>query len=149
MNDTLRVLLVAAALSAAAVAALAWRITREDPTSPQRVVGELRLSRWVAVLLSALGAVAIGVAAAIPDASLANVEASCGVLMVGLAGIVLQREPPEGLLIATVGCAMYAAWNLAHRPGWLPDNGDMHWFRASSAVYAVCLGAVSYWARRR
>lgn len=145
----MRVVLVAAILSAAAVAALAWRVFREDAASPERLIGELRLSRWVAVLLSALGALTAGMAMTAPAAPVGNLDAAVGLLLVGLAGLLLQREPPEGLLIAAVGCALFALWNVAHRPGWLPDGEGMGGYRAAAALYAVWLGAVSYGARRR
>ena len=149
MNDTVRVLLVAGILSAAAVGALAWRVLGEDASSPERLVGELRLSRWVAVLVCALGAMMAGLALGSPTAPVANLDAAAGLVLVGVAGLILQREPSEGLFIGAIACAMHAVWNLAHRPDLLGDAEGLGWYRAGSATYAVCLAAVSYWARRR
>lgn len=149
MNDTARVLLVAAVLSAAAVARLAWRLQREEPDSPERLIGELRLARWLAVLVCGLGAMTSGLAVGSPSASLANVDAAAGLLIVGVSGLILQREPPEGLLIATIVSVALAVWNLAHRPGWLDDGDGLAWYRMGAATYAVCLASVSYLSRRR
>ena len=60
MTDTARVLLTAAVLSGVTMATFAWRVMRTDPSHPDRLVGELRLAQWAAVLLTAIGAIPIG-----------------------------------------------------------------------------------------
>jgi hypothetical protein len=148
LTETARVLLVAAVLSAAAVVGQAWQVLRDEPNSPERLVGELRLERWIAVLLGAVGAVNAGVAVGAPPFPLSNLDAAAGMLLVGLAGLLLQREPGEGLLIGALGCGFHVLWNLAHRPVWVGDDG-LWWYRVGSAAYATVLGVMSYWVRRR
>ena len=92
MNDTVRVLLSAAAVSLAAVATLAWRIARTDPAGPERLIGELRLAQWAAVLLAGVCSVPLGLAVARVSDLTANFDAAIAAMLVGLAGIVLQRE---------------------------------------------------------
>ena len=103
MTDTARVLLTAAVLAAGAMTILAWQVIRTDVHAPARLIGQLRLAQFAAMLLSATGAVPMGLAiAATPDVSLAHLEIAFGVIFVVLAGLVLLRDPRQGLLIAAI-----------------------------------------------
>jgi hypothetical protein len=149
MNDTVRVLLAAAVLSLAAIATLAWRVTRADPTEAERLIGELRLAQWAAILLAGVSAVPIGLAVARVTDTTGNFDAALGVVLVGLAGVVLQREPREGLLLVAGGFVVHALLDIAHRPGWLSADFAPRWFTVGCATYNVCLAWICYWARRR
>jgi hypothetical protein len=149
LNDTVRALLVAAALSAASVSMLAWRVARFDPTLPDRLIGELRLARWAAVLLSAVGGIPIGLAVARPEVAAGTVDLAFGVVFVGWAGVVLQREPREGLWLSAAGFVAHALIDIAHRPGWLSPDIAPHWYTVGCAIYDVFIAALCYWARRR
>jgi hypothetical protein len=149
MNDTVRVLMAAAVLSLAAIALLAWRVARADPAQAERLIGELRLAQWAAVLLAGVSAVPIGLAIGRVGDVTSNFDAALGVVLVGLAGIVLQREPREALLLVAVGFVLHALLDIAHRPGWLSVDLAPRWFAIGCATHNVCLAAVCYWARRR
>lgn len=150
MTDTARVLLTAAVLSAGAMAILAWQVARTDALAPARLIGQLRLAQCAAMLLSATGAVPMGLAiAAKPDVPLAHVEVALGVSFVVLAGLVLLRDPRQGLLIAASAFVGHALIDLAHRPGLLSPAIGPRWFFVSCAVYDVSLAAICYWGQRR
>ena len=149
MNDTVRVLVAAAILSLAAIALLAWRIARADPTEAERLIGQLRLAQWAAVLLAGVSAVPIGLAVSRVAELTSNFDAAFGVVLLGLAGIVLQREPREALLVVAVGFVLHALLDIAHRPGWLSVELAPRWFTVGCATHNVCLAAICYWARRR
>ena len=150
MTDTARVLLTAAVLSAGALAILAWRVTRTDPHAPARLIGQLRLAQVAAMLLAATGALPIGLAiAAAPDVQLAHLDAALGVIFVVLAGLVLQRDPRQALLIAALAFVAHALADLAHRPGLLSPALAPRWFFVSCAVYDVLVAAICFWGRRR
>src|SRR5262245_60058656 len=122
MTDTVHVLLAAALLSGAAVSLLVWRVIQIDPSQPERLVGELRVARWAAVLVAAVGASSLGLAVGSPGVPLAGADAALGAVFVGVAGIVLQRDPREGLYVAAAALVLHALIDIAHRPGWLsPD----------------------------
>lgn len=140
---------MAGALSGVAVSMLAWRVTRFDPSLPDRLVGELRVARWAAVLLAAVGALSIGVAIGRAEVNGADAEAAFGVVFVGMAGLVLQRDPREGLLIAAGTFILHALFLIAHRPGWLPPDLAPHWYLVGGAVYDVYVAALCFWTRRR
>jgi hypothetical protein len=149
LSETVWLLLVAGVLSASAVTMAAWPIARIDPRLPDRVVGELRLARWVGILVAAVGGISIGLSTARPDLAMAHLEASLGVVFVGLGGIVLQREPREGLLLASALFLAHALLNIAHRPGWLSVDLAPHWFTVGCAVYDVYLAGLCFWVWRR
>jgi drug/metabolite transporter (DMT)-like permease len=149
LNQVSHVLLLAALLSGVAVSMLAWRITRFDPSRPERLIGELRVARWAAVVLAGVGAISIGLAVAHTEVPLASADAAFGAVFVGIAGLVLQREPREALLVAAAGFVLHALFSLAHRPGGLSPDLAPHWFTTASATYDVYVAAVCYWTRRR
>ena len=150
MTDTARVLLTAAVLSAGAMAILVWQVTKTDPHTPARLIGQLRLSQVAAMLLAATGALPVGLAiAAAPEVQLAHLDAALGVIFVVLAGLVLQRDPRQGLLIAAIAFIAHALADLAHRPGLLPPALGPRWFFVSCAVYDVLVAAICYWGQRR
>lgn len=141
--------LVAGVLSASAVTMMSWQIARTDPRVPDRVVGELRLARWIGVLVAAVGATSIGLAAARPELALGHLDASVGFVFVGLGGLVLQREPRDGLLLGTGLFLVHALFNIAHRPGWLSADVAPHWFTVGCAIYDVYLAGLCFWVWRR
>jgi hypothetical protein len=150
MTDTARVLLTAAVLSVGAMAYLAWQVLRTDAQSPARLIGQLRLAQCAAMLIAATGAVPIGLAiAANPDLALVHLDAALGTVFVVVAGLVLLRDPRQGLFVAAIAFVAHALLDLAHRPGWLSPGLAPRWFFVSCAVYDVLLAAVCYWGRRR
>ena len=149
MTDTVHVLAVAAGLSGGAVSLLAWRVSRVEGSHPDRLVGELRVARWAAVLLAAVGAMPIGLAVGDTSPALGAADAALGMTFVGIAGIVLQREPREALLLSAAAFVVHALLCIAHRPGWLPVDLAPRWFIVGCAVYDVYIAGVCYWTQRR
>jgi hypothetical protein len=149
LNETDWVVLTAAAVSAAAVTLLARRVVSADPSQPDRMIGELRVARWGAVLLAALGGISVGLASGRPDLGTAHIDAALGAVFVGLGGIILHREPRDGLAMAAGGFVLHALVSLAHRPGWLSADVAPHWYSAGYATFDVYLAGLLYWVRRR
>jgi hypothetical protein len=139
---------MAAALSLIAISTMAWRVSRLDLDEPGRLIGQLRVAQWAAVLLAGLGGISLGLAVASPAVPLSHVDAALGVVFVGFAGIVLQRDPRDALLFAAGGFAVHALLNLAHRPGWLPPELAPRWYIVGSAIYDVCVAGTCYWTAR-
>jgi len=149
MTDTARVLLTAAVLSVSAFGAFAWRVSRLDPSQPERLIGELRLAQWAAILLAATGSTSIGFAAAQVAIPLGTLDVTFAVAFVLLAGLVLLREPRTGLLVAAVGFLAHALLDLAHRPGGLSADLIPRWYVAGCAAWDLALSAMCFFARRR
>ncbi|MEO7193023.1 MAG: hypothetical protein ABI051_18400 [Vicinamibacterales bacterium] len=149
MTDTDRVLLTAAVLSSLAVATFAWKVLRTDVGDPDRLIGELRLSQWGAALLAGVAGVPVGLALLSPLAATAGLEAALGVIIIGAAGLILQRDPRDALALVAGGFILHALIDLAHRPGWLSQDLAPHSYVAGCATYNVCLAALCFAVRRR
>jgi len=147
--DTARIMLAAAVLSAASVSLLAWRTTRIEISHPNRLISELHLARWAAILLAAVGAISIGLALGNADVAVSTADIAMGVVFVGVAGLVLQRDPRESLLVAAGAFIIHALVNLAHRPGWLSPDVIPHWYAVGCATYDVFIAGLCFWARKR
>jgi hypothetical protein len=149
MTDTGRVLLTAAVLSASAFGVLAWRVGRTEAGLPERRIGELRVAQWAALLLAATAGIPIGLAVALPTTPAGHLDAAIGVAFVLLAGVVMLRDPREGLALAAAGFVLHALVDIAHRPGWLSPDLAPRWYVVGCASYNVFIAALCYWARRR
>lgn len=142
-------LFVAAVLSGVAIGSFAWRLTRIDPSQPQRLIGELRLAQWTALLFAATGGMWMGFAVAAQTDVLANIDLTLGVMTVGLAAIVLQLEPKAALITLAAAFVGHALIDIAHRPGWLSPAIAPRRFIVGCAAYDVYLAAICFWARGR
>jgi hypothetical protein len=142
------VLLTAALLSGAAVTLFAWRVGQIDAEESHRLIGELRLAQWAAVLLAGVGAVPLGLALGGP-VLMSNVDAAFAVMFVGGAGVILQRDPREGLQMVALAFLLHALLDIAHRPGWLSTELAPRWYTTGCAIYNAYIAAVCYWAQRR
>jgi hypothetical protein len=149
MTDTGRVLLTAVVLSASAFGVLSWRVSRIDATQPERLVGELRVAQWAAMLLAATAGIPIGLAVALPTMPGGHLDATLAVAFLLLAGVVLFRDPREGLLLASIGFVLHALVDIAHRPGWLSPDLAPRWYVVGCASFNVYLAALCFLARRR
>ncbi|HUF47047.1 MAG TPA: hypothetical protein VMM93_04465 [Vicinamibacterales bacterium] len=149
MTDTVRVLLSAAVLSLSAFAAFAWRVSRTEAAGPERLVGQLRLAQWAAVLLASTGGAAIGFAATQATIPMGTIDVTVAVLCVLLAGLVVMSEPRVGLLVAGAGFLAHALFDVAHRPGGLSDALMPRWFIVGAAAWDLSMSAICFWARRR
>ena len=148
MSDTARLLLTAALLTGTSFGFYAWRLSRVDSSTPERLIGELRLSQIAAILLATMGAIPAGLALAAGSTEGANFDAAIGIAFIVLAGFLLFRHPREALLIAFGGFLTHAFVDLAHRPGLLPPEVVPRWYAVTCATYGLYLAAVCYWARR-
>jgi hypothetical protein len=119
------VLLTAGVLSLSAGAVFARRLRRLDADDPARIVGQLRLAQAAAILLAALGGVAVAVFGA----------------------LLLYREPVAALRLAAASFIVVALLELTHRPGGLAAAPI--WFVAGSATYDLCAAAICFWGSRR
>jgi len=149
VTDSALILLTAAILSAVTTGFYASQIRRLDADGPERLIGELRLSQWMALLLAVMGSIPVGLAIAANAGPLGNVDISEGIVFVVLAGMVLQSEPRTALALAIAGFIAHALTDIAHRPGWLSTAVLPQWYAAGCGAFDVVIAALCYWARRR
>lgn len=91
----------------------------------------------------------MALALARPDMATAHLDIAVAVAFIALAGFILQRDPREGLIVASLAFIGHALIDIAHRPGWLPPDLSPRWYTAGCATFNVYLAAWCFWARRR
>ncbi len=144
MTEGLRTVFVAAAVLTALFSWQSIRTASIAATSPERLVGELRLSQLGALLLCLSAGAYIGIAA--------THEVSLGVgldvaMVVGfflVAAWSMMQDPRAALTVLALAFAAHAVFAVAHRPGLLPDAVVPRWYTIGCAVYDVVIGALCY-----
>ncbi len=149
MDDTARLVLTAFVLAGSALSVYAWRLSAVDPMEPQRLVGELRLAQWVAVLLAVTAGAWIGLAIRAGGDPLAGIDVTVSVGCAILAAVALVSEPRRALGLLSAAFMLHALVDVAHRPGWLSPVVTPRWFAVGCAAFDVYIAALCYWARRR
>lgn len=135
MTETARVLLTAVILSAAALTGLTWRLTRTAAGAPDRLVAQLHLSQWAALILAVQGAISMGLAISSEGAPGASLEMAIGLVPVIAAILVLRCEPVQALQLASFAFGLHAAMAFAHRPGWLAPDLAPAWLWLGQMTY--------------
>ena len=142
-------LLVAAVLSTAALGAFAAQVWRAEAATPPRLIGQMRLAQWAALLLAASSGTTLGFVVAAGTGPLVSVDAAIVIMIAGAAALALQREPRSALLVVTAGLVAHALVTIAHRPGWLPADALPRWYAVGSAAYDTAIAAICAWTWRR
>ena len=93
MTDAARALLVACTVLAIALIRLSVTATRADPASPQRLIAELRLAQFSALLLMLTAGVYIGFALAHASTTGSGWDVALGVGFLVLASVAVSQAP--------------------------------------------------------
>ncbi len=126
------------------VAWLALGAGRAEPTSGRRLVAELRLAQFSAVLLALAAAVPMGFALGhdhVPGTGLVvAIAAGCFVV----AALVTTWEPARALTALAAAWVAHALADLAHAGGLLPPEIVPGWYPPAGATYDVLVAALCY-----
>jgi hypothetical protein len=143
LTEGARTLAVAFAGVAAGFTWYAIRTSLVPTSSPDRLVAELRLAQFAALLLAMTAGVYLGFAV--------NHEGQLGVgfdvaLALGfliVAAATLVRDPHQALTMLALAFAAHAVVDVAHQPGALPEVAPP-WYLTASAIYDVYVGILCY-----
>jgi hypothetical protein len=115
-------------------------------TSPDRLVSELRLSQFAALLLVMTAGAYVGLAVSPANEAKTGIgfDVAFAIGFFVLAATTLVRDPRQALTILALGFAAHAIVDVAHRPGWLADGVASPWYLIGCAVYDVYIGALCY-----
>ena len=149
MSETVRALIATAVLAGSAFGIFVWRLTRLDAAEPNRLIGELRFSQWMALLLGAVGGAWLGAAAVHAPPGFGALEVTLAVATILFAAWTLQRETRQSLIFLCAGFLSHALIDISHRPGWLSDGLAPRWFTIGCAAFDVYLAALCFWVQRR
>lgn len=144
MSEALRTILVAAGAIAAVASWQSLRTASIPAASPERLVAELRLAQFAALLLTLTAGAYVGLAAAREHQPGVGLDVALAIGFLVVAGITLLRDPRQALTIVALAFAAHAVLDVLHRPGLLPDGLAPRWYSVGCAVFDVYLGAVCY-----
>lgn len=123
------------------VAWLALGAWRAEPTSGQRLVAELRLAQFAALLLALAAAVPVGFALSREDVPGTGLVVAIAAGYFVTASLVTTWEPVRALTALAVAWGTHAAADLSHAAGLLPAEIVPGWYPAACATYDVLVAA--------
>lgn len=144
MTEAARTVAVAFVGLAAGLGWYAIRTAAIPTNSPDRLVAELRLAQFAALLLSMTAGAYIGFAAIRESQPGVGLDIALAVGFLVVAATTLVRDPRQALTILALAFAAHAVVDIAHRPGLLTEGLAPRWYLISCAVYDVCIGALCY-----
>jgi hypothetical protein len=125
----------------------AWHAIRTSmipPQSPDRLVAELRLAQFAALLLALIAGTYVGFAVAAERHVGVGLDVALAVGFLVVGASTLVRDPRQALTVIALAFAAHAVVDVAHRPGWLSEAIAPRWYLIGCAVFNVCLGALCY-----
>lgn len=121
----------------------AIRSSMVPPASPDRLVAELRLAQFAALLLALTAGAYIGFAVSDEEIAGVGIDVALAVGFLVVAASTLVRDPRQALTVLALAFAAHAILDVAHRPGGLPEIAP-RWYLIGCAVYDVYIGALCY-----
>lgn len=143
MSEGLRTLAVAFLGLGAGFTWYAVRSSMVPPSSPDRLVAELRLAQFAALLLALVAGAYVGFAVAHEEQVGVGMDIALAVGFLVVAASTLVRDPRQALTILALAFAAHAVLDVAHRPGGLPGIAP-RWYLVGCAIYDVYIGALCY-----
>jgi hypothetical protein len=123
---------------------LSLRTASIPATAPERLVAELRLSQFAALLLAMTAGAYVGIAVVYEDTPGVGLDVAFSVGFFVIAAAAMLRDPRQALTILAAAFAAHAAIDVAHRPGLLPAEIAPRWYLIGCAAYDVSIGALCY-----
>lgn len=144
LSEGARTLAVAFLGLAAGFTWYAFRTSTVPATSPDRLVAELRLAQFAALLLSMVAGAYVGFAVTHDRQPGVGLDIALAIGFLVVAATTLVRDPRQALMMLALSFAAHAIVDVAHQPGWLPDAVAPRWYLLGCALYDVYIGALCY-----
>jgi len=144
MTDGARALFVACAVLALAIVRLAVIAVKADPGSPDRLVAELRLAQFAALVLVLAAGVYIGSALAHESTAGSGLDVALAVGFLVFASVAMTQDPRLALTLLAIGFAAHAGVDLLHTAQALPADRLPDWYGTACAIYDVIVAGVCY-----
>ena len=144
MSEGARTVLVAFGGLAAGFTWQAIRTSAVPAASPDRLIAELRLAQFAALILTLTAGAYIGFAVLREHQTGVGFDVALAVGFLLVSAVTMVRDPRQGLTIVALAFAAHAVLDVLHRPGLLPEDLAPRWYSIGCAVYDVYLGALCY-----
>ena len=127
-----------------ALALTAWQACRSDPNSPERLVVELRLSQYSALLLLLVAGVYVGLNVAYDNIDGTSFDIAIAVGFFVIVSSAITWEPASALTTLSLAWVGHSFVDLAHIINLLPDDIAPAWYPRVCAIYDVFVAAICY-----
>ena len=127
-----------------ALAWTAWQACRSDPNSPERLIVELRLSQYSALLLLLVVGVYVGLNVAYENINGTSFDIAIAVGFFVIVSSVITWEPASALTTLSLAWVGHSFVDLAHIINLLPADIAPAWYPRVCAIYDVCVAAICY-----
>ena len=144
MSEGFRTVLVAFGAIAAGFTWQAARTAAIPVSSPERLVGELRLAQLGALLLTLAAGAYIGFAVVREHDPGVGMDVAFAIGFLVVAAWTMMRDPRQALTTVALAFAAHALVDILHRPGMLPEALAPRWYAIGCAVYDLYIGALCY-----
>lgn len=144
MTEGARTVVVACVGVAAGLTWHAIRTAAIPANSPDRLVSELRLAQFAALVLALTAGAYIGFAVAHESQPGIGLDVAFSIGFLVIAASTLIRDPRQALTILALAFAAHAVLDVAHRPGLLAEGIAPRWYLIGCAIYDVYIGALCY-----
>jgi hypothetical protein len=144
VSEAFRTVLIGFGAMAAGFTWLCVRTSSLPSSTPQRLIDELRLAQFAALLLTLTAGAYIGFAVMRENEPGVGLDIALAMGFLIAAGVSMLKEPRQALTVVALAFAAHAVLDVAHRPGILPDALAPRWYSIGCAVYDVYIGALCY-----
>jgi hypothetical protein len=144
VSEALRTVLVAFGGLALGLTWQSIRTSSVPASSPDRLIAELRLAQFAALILTLTAGAYIGFAVVHENQPGVGLDVALAVGFLLVAAVTMVRDPRQGLTIVALAFAAHAVVDVLHRPGLLPEDLAPRWYSIGCAVYDVYLAALCY-----
>lgn len=144
MSEAFRTVLVAFGGLALSFTWQSIRTSLVPASSPDRLIAELRLAQFAALILTLTAGAYIGFAVVRENQPGVGLDVALAVGFFLVAAVTMVRDPRQGLTIVALAFAGHAIVDVLHRPGLLPEDLAPRWYSIGCAIYDVYLGALCY-----
>jgi len=144
VSEVLRAVVAGSAALGLALGWLVWRAVRTEADAPDRLVLELRIAQFSALLLVLVAGIYIGLALAHEETTGAGLDVAIAVGFFVVAGITTTREPAAAITVLSVAWVAHSLLDLAHVTNLLPGAIAPDWYPIACSMYDVCVAAICY-----
>ena len=123
---------------------LAYRAVSVGTTTPDRLVLELRLAQFSALLLVSVSSAYIGLAVAHEQTTGMGLDVAVATGFLVAASVTATQRPAVALTTLAVFWILHSLVDLAHMTHLLPNQIASAWYPTTCAIYDVGVAAICY-----
>ena len=144
MTEALRALAFGSVALGLALGWLAFSAIRLAVTSPRRLVFELRLAQYSALLLVLAAGIYVGLAVAHEATAGVGVDIALAIGFFVVAALATTWEPARALTALAIAWGAHGVADLAHVADLLPIGIAPPWYPTACAIYDVGVAGICY-----